>query len=134
MCNIIIKYSTNNIFLTVLINNIKIYSKSSGTFLEYKKGKRKISNLALLFLINNFLNFFLLNFKKKIFYILNIKIFGCTLKRFIFLKKNLNLFLSEFIFFNLFFLHKSTFTFNGCKLKKINKKKRRKKRRKQKFN
>ena len=58
MFKLILKYSTNNIFLTVLINKKKIYSKSTGQFLEYSKGKRKVSNLALIYLLNNFLNFF----------------------------------------------------------------------------
>jgi len=99
MCNIIIKYSTNNIFLTVLINNIKIYSKSSGTFLEYKKGKRKISNLALLFLINNFLNFFLLNFKKKNFLYFKYKNFWLYFKKIYFFKKKFKSFFIWIYFF-----------------------------------
>ena len=56
MCNIILKFSTNNIFLTVLINNKKVFSKSTGQFLEYKKGKQKISNFALVVLLNSFFN------------------------------------------------------------------------------
>jgi hypothetical protein len=67
MCKILLKFSTNNIFLTVLLNNKKIFFKSTGQFLEYKKGKKKISNFALLKLLNSFLNFFLLNYKEKIF-------------------------------------------------------------------
>ena len=86
MCSINIKYSNNNIFLTVLINNLKIYFKSTGQFQDYKKGKRKVSNFALLHLINDFFNFFFLNFKKKKFSIFLIKFFGCNLKRFFFLK------------------------------------------------
>ena len=87
MCKLILKYSTNNIFLTFLINNKKVYSKSTGQFLEYKKGKRKISNLALIFLFNHFINFYILNLKKKNFIFLFFEIFGCTLKRFFFFKK-----------------------------------------------
>jgi hypothetical protein len=98
MCNILIKYTTNNIFLTVLIKKKKIYSKSTGSFSEYKKGKRKISNLAFFFLINNFLNFIFLNFKNKIFFLITSKIYGCTLKRFFFLKNNLKIFLSKIHF------------------------------------
>jgi len=127
MFNIIIKYTTNNIFLTVLINKKKIYSKSTGHFTEYKKGKRKISNLAFFFLINNFLNFFLLNFKNKFFFLINTKIYGCTLKRFFFLKNNLIIFLSNIEFKYFIFLNKSLISYNGCKLKKRKRKKKRKK-------
>jgi len=93
MCKIIIRYTSNNIFLTVQLNKYKIYSKSTGQFLEYKKGKRKVSNLALLVLLNDFKNFFFFNLKKKQFMFILIEIYGCTLKRFFFLKNNLNIFI-----------------------------------------
>ena len=127
MFKLILKYSTNNIFLTVLINKKKIYSKSTGQFLEYSKGKRKVSNLALIYLLNNFLNFFLLNIKKKIFKYVILEIYGCNLKRFFFLKNNLSFIFYKLKFKHLFFLDKSLVAFNGCKLKKQRRKKKRKK-------
>ena len=127
MCKIILKFSTNNIFLTFLLNNKSIYSKSSGQFAIYNKGKQKISNIAVIHLLNNFLNFYLLNCKKIIFFILDIEIYGCTLKRFFFLKRNLKFFFLKFKTKKIFIIDKSLFAFNGCKLKK---KKRKKKKRK----
>ena len=44
MCKLILKFSTNNIFLTCLLNKKKIYSKSTGQFLSYKKGKKKMKS------------------------------------------------------------------------------------------
>lgn len=127
MCKLILRYSTNNIFLTFLVKNKKIYSKSTGQFAEYKKGKRKISNLALIFLLNNFINFYFLNFKKKKFLLFFFEIFGCTLKRFFFLKKNLINIVENFNYIYFFFLNKNLFSFNGCKLKKEKRKRRRRK-------
>ena len=131
MFNLIIKYSSNNIFLTALINNKKIYFKSTGQFLEYKKGKRKISNFALLCIINNFLNFYFLNFKKKILSFIFIRFFGCTIRRFFFLKYHFKLIFKKLKFKYLLFLDSIFPAFNGCRLKK---KKRKKKRRKKKSN
>jgi hypothetical protein len=127
MCKILLKFSTNNIFLTVLLNNKKIFFKSTGQFLEYKKGKKKISNFALLKLLNSFLNFFLLNYKEKIFKFIFLQIFGCTLKRFFFLQNNLKIIFSQLNYKHLILIDQSLFSFNGCKL---NKKKRKKKRKK----
>ena len=127
MCKLILKYSTNNIFLTFLINNKKVYSKSTGQFLEYKKGKRKISNLALIFLFNHFINFYILNLKKKNFIFLFFEIFGCTLKRFFFLKNNLIKYISKINYKFLFFLDKNLVSFIGCKLKKQKRKRKRRK-------
>ena len=127
MCNLILRYSTNNIFLTFLFNKKKVYSKSTGQFLDYKKGKRKVSNLALLFLLNNFFNFFLTNFKNITFFVFIVEIFGCTLKRFFFLKKNLLFFLKQVKYKHFFFIEKSLFSFNGCRLKKSRRKKKRRK-------
>jgi hypothetical protein len=130
MFNIIIKYSLNNIFLTVLIYKKKIYSKSTGQFKVYSKGKRKVSNLALLYLLNNFLNFYLTNFKKFVILALTIELYGCTLKRYFFLKKNLNLIIKKIKFKYLFFIDKNFFSFNGCRLKKKKRKKKKKKKNK----
>jgi hypothetical protein len=122
MFNIKIKYSTNNIFLSVLHNKKKIYSKSTGQFLKYNKGKQKISNLAFLFIFNDFCNCIFINFIELKFEIVKVEIFGCTYKRFIFFKKNLLEFLSKIQFKYLFFLDKSLISFNGCRLKKKKKK------------
>jgi hypothetical protein len=92
MFNIKIKYSTNNIFLSVLHNKKKIYSKSTGQFLKYNKGKQKISNLAFLFIFNDFCNCIFINFIELKFEIVKVEIFGCTYKRFIFFKKKLKKF------------------------------------------
>jgi hypothetical protein len=128
MFSLIIKYSLNNIFLTALLYEKKIYSKSTGQFLEYSKGKRKVSNLALLQLLNNFLNFYSTNFKNFVIFALTIELYGCTLKRYFFLKKNLSIVFSKIEFKYLFFLDKHFFSFNGCRLKKKRRKKKRKKR------
>ena len=125
MCKIIIRYTSNNIFLTVQLNKYKIYSKSTGQFLEYKKGKRKVSNLALLVLLNDFNNFFFFNLKKKQFMFILIEIFGCTLKRFFFLKNNLTILIAKFKFKHLIFIDKTFISFNGCRLKKKKKKRNR---------
>lgn len=128
MSKLILKYSTNNIFLTFIINNKKVYSKSTGQFLEYKKGKRKISNLALYFILNDFINFYILNFKNNKIENLFFEMCGCTIRRFSFLKKNLFKFILKINYKFFFFLDKNLIPFNGCRVKK--KRRKRKKRKK----
>lgn len=132
MSKLILKYSTNNIFLTFIIGSKKVYSKSTGQFLEYKKGKRKISNLALYYILNDFINFYILNFQKNKISILFFEMCGCTIRRFSFLKKNLFKFIIKINYKSFFFLDKNLISFNGCRVKK--KRRKRKKRKKVRIN
>ena len=47
-----------------------------------------------------------------------IEIFGCTIKRFFFLKNNLTLLIAKLKFKHLIFIDKTFISFNGCRLKK----------------
>lgn len=127
MCKVSIKYSLNNIFLTVSTDNKKILTISTGSYKKIFKGKSKKSFDVLYFMFKSLIYSLQSTLKKKKFQYFIIEFYGLTSSRMFFFKKYSKLLLLNFKIKNLFVYNIINIAFNGCKFKKsvrkVNKKK-----------